>query len=55
MESNPTLHFEVTNILTGINSMTIYYENTATGENLIKLMFYNNTQKVSKAIINYSK
>jgi len=50
----PDLHFELIDVLTGINGITIYYRNTATGRKTTEVMFLNNEQKVEKAFAMYS-
>ena len=55
LEANPALNFEVLDILIGINSVTIYYKNTATGKKSAELMIFNSNKKVIKAIVNYSE
>ena len=51
---NPDLHFEILEVLIGIHSITIYYVNTTTQKNATELMVFNDTKKVTKAIVNYS-
>jgi len=55
LESNPNLHFEIIDVLIGINSITIYYSNTTTGKKAAEFMIFNSDKKVSKAIVNYSE
>lgn len=50
----PNLHFELIDVLTGINGLTIYYRNTATGRKTVEIMFFNAQQKVQKAFAMYS-
>jgi ketosteroid isomerase-like protein len=50
----PDLHFEILDVLTGINSMTIYYLNTATGRKSAENLFFNPDMKVSRAFVMYS-
>lgn len=54
LESNPDLHFQMIDILIGINSITIYYRNISTGKDTMELMFFDSKMNVNKAIINYS-
>ena len=54
LEFNPDLHFEILEVLIGIHSITIYYVNTTTQKNATELMVFNDTKKVTKAIVNYS-
>lgn len=55
LESNTNLHFEIIDLLIGVNSITIYYSNTATGKKSAELMIFNRDKKVIKAIVNYSE
>ncbi|QMU30017.1 nuclear transport factor 2 family protein [Adhaeribacter radiodurans] len=50
----PNLRFEIIDVLTGINGLTIYYRNTATGRKTVEIMFFNEQQKVEKAFAMYS-
>ena len=54
LESNPNLHFEILDLLIGVNSITIYYLNTASGKKSAELMLFNDDKKVMKAIVNYA-
>ena len=55
LENNPTLKFEILDILIGVNSLTIYYINTATNRKAVEVMSFNSDMKVNKAIVNYSE
>lgn len=50
----PNLHFEIIDVLTGINSMTIYYLNTATGSKSAENLFFNEAGEVHRAFVMYS-
>lgn len=50
----PDLRFELIDVLTGINGLTIYYRNTATGRKTTEIMFFNAQQKVEKTFAMYS-
>ncbi len=50
----PNLQFEIIDVLVGINGLTIYYRNTATGRKTVEIMFFNAQQKVEKAFAMYS-
>ncbi|PSR56361.1 nuclear transport factor 2 family protein [Adhaeribacter arboris] len=50
----PNLHFEMIDVLVGMNGLTIYYRNTATGRKTVEVMFFNEQQKVEKAFAMYS-
>ncbi|OYU79381.1 MAG: DUF4440 domain-containing protein [Flavobacterium sp. BFFFF1] len=54
LERIPNLHFEVLDVLTGINSMTIYYINTATGRKSAENLFFNEEGKIHLAFVMYS-
>lgn len=55
LENNPTLKFELLDILIGVNSLTIYYINTATNKKAVEVMSFNSNMIVNKAIVNYSE
>lgn len=55
LQSIPNLKFEIIDLLVGVNSITIYYSNTATGKKAAELMIFNDDKKVVKAIVNYSE
>lgn len=50
----PNLHFEIKDVLVGVNGLTIYYVNTATGRKSVENVFFNAEGKVNKAIVMYS-
>lgn len=50
----PDLHFTVLDLLTGINSLTIYYVNTATGKKSAESLFFNSQGKVYRAFVMYA-
>lgn len=50
----PDLHFEILDVLTGIDSITIYYLNTATGRKAAENLFFNQDFKVERAFVMYS-
>ena len=54
LERIPDLHFEILDVLTGINSLTIYYINTATGRKSAENLFFNEDLKVERAFVMYS-
>jgi SnoaL-like protein len=54
LERIPDLHFEILDVLTGINSLTIYYVNTATGRKSAENLFFNESGKVHRAFVMYS-
>jgi ketosteroid isomerase-like protein len=54
LEKVPNLHFKLIEILSGINGLTIYYENTATGRRTAENVFFNSEGKVNRCVANYS-
>jgi hypothetical protein len=50
----PNLHFQLIDVLSGINSITIYYVNTATKRRSAETMFLNSSGKVYKAVVTYA-
>ena len=50
----PELHFEILDLLIGINSLTIYYINTATGRKSAENLFFNENRKVIRTFVMYS-
>ncbi len=55
LDKIPDLKFEILDVLTGINGLTIYYINTATKKRSVEIMSLNSEQKVNKAIVHYSE
>jgi ketosteroid isomerase-like protein len=55
LENNPALKFEILDLLIGVNSLTIYYLNTASNKKAVEVMSFNSDMKVNKAIVNYSE
>lgn len=50
----PDLHFQLIDLLVGVQSLTIYYLNTATGKRSVENMFFTAEGKVTRAFVNYS-
>jgi ketosteroid isomerase-like protein len=50
----PDLEFKIIDVLTGIDSLSIYYLNTATGRKSVENMFFNEQGKVTKVFVMYS-
>ena len=50
----PDLHFTVLDVLIGINSLTIYYVNIATGKKSAENLFFNSEGKVYRAFVMYA-
>ncbi|WP_162126938.1 nuclear transport factor 2 family protein [Flavobacterium phycosphaerae] len=55
LERIPDLKFELLEVLTGVNGISIYYLNTATQKKAVEVMQFNEQQKVYKAIVHYSE
>ncbi len=53
LEKIPDLFFELHDALTGINGITLYYTNRATGRRTAEVLFLNEEQKVYKAYAFY--
>jgi len=49
----PDLHFDLVKVLTGVNGLTIYYTNTATGKTSAEVLLLNEAGKVEKAFVFY--
>jgi ketosteroid isomerase-like protein len=54
LEKIPDLKFEILDVLTGINGLTIYYVNTATKRKSVESMFFNENGKVNRVFVHYS-
>ncbi len=50
----PDLYFEVLDVLSGIDSIAVYYINKATGKKSVENMFFNAGNKVEKVVVMYS-
>jgi ketosteroid isomerase-like protein len=48
------LHFELLEVLTGVNAISIYYHNTISGKNVVENLFFNADGKVNKVIVTYN-
>jgi len=55
LEKIPDLKFEMIDVLAGVNTLTIYYLNTATGKRTVEVMSFDENKKVNKVIANYSE
>ena len=55
LERIPHLKFKIIDTLLGVNSLTVYYINTATNKKSVEVMSFNNENKVNKVIVNYSE
>lgn len=55
LEKIPDLHFEILDVLAGVNSLAIYYINTATNKKSVELMSFNDQLKVNKAVVCYTE
>jgi ketosteroid isomerase-like protein len=54
LERIPDLEFELKDVLAGINAVTIYYVNKATGRRSAEIMFFNEAGKVERAFVHYA-
>lgn len=54
LELIPDLEFELKDLLTGIDSISIYYTNIATNTEAVEMMYFNDQNKVNKVIVSYS-
>lgn len=55
LERIPNLKFELLDVLVGINGLTLYYKNTATGRKSAEMMHFNSDLKVNKAHVHYTE
>ena len=55
LERIPELRFEMLDLLVGINGLTIYYVNTATGKRSAEMLHFNDRQLVEKVVVHYSE
>ena len=51
----PDLRFELIDVLSGTNSITIYYRNAATDRRSAEVLFFGADGLVDKAVVNYSQ
>jgi ketosteroid isomerase-like protein len=54
LERIPDLHFELLDLLIGVNGLTIYYFNKANGKKTAEVFFFNQAGKVEKSFAYYS-
>lgn len=54
LELIPNLEFELKDVLTGIDSVSIYYKNIATSAEAVEMMYFDEQRKVNKVIVSYS-
>jgi ketosteroid isomerase-like protein len=54
LERIPNLQFEIIDVLTGINALSIYYLNKATGRKTTEVFFFKEAGKVNKTYALYS-
>ncbi|MCB0644946.1 MAG: nuclear transport factor 2 family protein [Phaeodactylibacter sp.] len=53
LQLNPDLEFELLNVLSGVNSISIYYLSKSSKKRVIETMVFNPDLKVCRAIVNY--
>ena len=54
LELIPNLHFELHEVLVGVNSITMYYTNLATGKNTAEVLLLNEEGKAYHAFAHYN-
>lgn len=54
LERIPDLHFELLDVLVGINGLTIYYFNKANNKKSAEVLFFNSASKITKVFVFYS-
>ena len=54
MQFIPDLHFKLLQVLVGIESLAIYYQNTATNTKAVENLFFNRDGYVYKSVVMYS-
>ena len=54
MQLIPDLHFKLLQVFVGIESLAIYYQNTATNTKAVENLFFNKDGYVYKSIVMYS-
>jgi hypothetical protein len=54
LERIPNLEFDLKDVLAGINGLTIYYENKATGRRSAEHLFFNEAGKVERVFVHYA-
>jgi hypothetical protein len=50
----PDLHFKLLEVFVGIESLAIYYQNTATNTKVVENLFFNKGGDVYKSVVMYS-
>lgn len=55
LEKSPHLEFKLLDVLVGINSLSLYLFNSASGKRSVELMCFNAEGKVNRAIVNFSE
>jgi ketosteroid isomerase-like protein len=50
----PNLKFEILDVLTGIDGLTVYYFNCATKQKSVENMFFDKDGKVNRVFVHYS-
>ena len=54
MQFIPNLHFKLLQVFVGIESLAIYYQNTATNTKAVENLFFNTDGYVYKSVVMYS-
>ena len=55
LNQNKNFEFKMLEVLIGINGLSIYYLNTATGLRAVEMMLFNQEGKVQKAFVHHSE
>lgn len=55
LQKNADLFFEVQEVLTGVNGITIYYRNTTRTRNVAEVLWLNAAQKVYRGFAHYGQ
>ncbi len=53
MKLRPGLHFQLLDVLTGINGLSIYYLNTVTNKKSVEVISFNSEEKVNHISVYY--
>lgn len=53
MKKRPNLHFQLLDVLVGVNGLSVYYLNTVTNKKAVEVMCFDRDKKVTKVIVHY--
>ncbi|MDQ6845751.1 MAG: nuclear transport factor 2 family protein [Bacteroidota bacterium] len=54
LKHNPELKFELLDVLTGVNGLTIYFLSITQNRRVVEVLRFNKEGKINKAIVNHS-